>query len=78
MTIRTESLIKGGQNSHGETTPPVLLRRRAKRVECKLFQNDYGEWFVQIGEGETYMYATDVEVSLWLELQEAKKCSGKS
>jgi hypothetical protein len=50
---------------------------QARRWKIRLEQNEAGEWWVYINDGPTGLPASDVEVSLWLELQEVKEALEK-
>ena len=49
----------------------------AKRHNCACYQNEIGEWMISIN-GSGGIPATDAEVSLWLDLQEALLCSSNT
>jgi hypothetical protein len=52
---------------------PKGMRWEARRVKIKrLFRNNLGEWMVELVGGNP-MPATDVEVSLWVELEEMRE-----
>lgn len=50
--------------------PPKPWKMRRSKVE--MVKNELNEWYI-IQESGSLIFATDFEVSLWLELQETKK-----
>ena len=52
-----------------DTRPPLPWTPR--RLKVKLAQLDSGEWRLYIGRGEG-LPVTDAELSLWMDLQEAR------
>ncbi len=44
---------------------------KPRRVSARLEQSPGGDWYIILGSGSPIL-ATDAEVSLWLELQEAR------
>lgn len=51
---------------------PAQKPWKARRKHVKLEQDGIGEWYIIIEDGNP-IKATDVEVSLWLDLQETRR-----
>lgn len=51
---------------------PPAPPHRARQVAVTLEQDEKGEWFVRLGKSKNLLPATDVEVALWLQIQELK------
>jgi hypothetical protein len=71
-TLYTATHKANSAASHKGTPAPVL-KWIAKRHKCRLEQDARGNWWLFINSSEHGIPASDVEVSLWLDLQEALK-----
>jgi hypothetical protein len=67
----TEKHLENSGRSKQEKGEKPKKPWNARRSKVRLEQNEIGEWFVVIADGNP-LPATDVEVSIWLELQEVK------
>lgn len=75
MHFAEESVKRSIQVRRDQKNGVTHPRRKwkAKRHRCTCYQNDIGEWMLSIN-GSDGIPATDAEVSLWLDLQEALTC----
>ena len=74
--MQTEAQINARHRQAAKRRQQVAQRQpatkpwRARKVTVRLEQNENGEWMHVINDGSPFL-ATDAEVALWLELQEA-------
>jgi len=71
-TLYTATHKANSAASHNGTPAPAL-KWKAKRHKCRLEQDGNGNWWVFINGTGSGIPASDVEVSLWLDLQDALK-----
>lgn len=50
---------------------------RVRRVKVEMRQTERGEWQMRVGDSESWIMPTDIEVSLWLDLEECKHASAQ-
>jgi hypothetical protein len=71
-TLYTAAHKANSAASH-KGTPAPALKWKARRLVCRLEQDARGNWWLFINSSEHGIPASDVEVSLWLDLQDALK-----